>query len=91
MSEQMTLYDIGLEKSWQYDEDTGEMMCRCPTCGGRLTIGEYIYWNPYHYCPYCGLKLREGEFTKRYVQIYGRKEEVERVREEYRVVRTWMD
>lgn len=88
MSEQMTLYDIGLEKSWQYDEDTGEMMCRCPSCGGRLTIGMYRYWNPYHYCPYCGLKLREGEFTKRHCQIYAREEkDVERVREEYRVLR----
>ena len=34
MTDQMTFFDIGLIPldSWQYDEDSGNVMCRCPLC-----------------------------------------------------------
>lgn len=45
MTDQMTFFDIGLIPidSWQYDEDNGNVMCRCPVCEGRLLIGVYTY------------------------------------------------
>lgn len=55
---------------WKYDEDTGMLLCRCPECGGRLRIGYYQYYNPYHYCPYCGVALKEGEVTKARRKVY---------------------
>ena len=48
---------------WQYDEDTGTVMCRCPQCGGRLIISYYQYNNPYRYCPFCGEALSEGKIA----------------------------
>lgn len=38
-------------KTWEYDEDTANVMCRCPECGGRLLIGLYQYINPYRFLP----------------------------------------
>lgn len=58
------------ESEWQYDEDTGNVMCRCPGCGGRLLIGLYQYSNPYHYCPYCGMKLKEGKIRAKRLAVY---------------------
>lgn len=88
MPGQMTLADVGLElnnKAWEYDEDNGCMLCRCPECGGRMVIHLWHYWNNYKYCPYCGIRLQEGNFVKRYCQIYEREDEqtVRRVRREY--------
>lgn len=86
MSAQMTLSDFGMalnNKAWKYDEDTGNMMCRCPECECRMPIYKWTYWNPYRYCPYCGVRLQEGDFVKRYCQIYEVDEEtVRRVRRE---------
>lgn len=56
---------------WQYDEDTGGVMCRCPNCGGRLGIHVYLYRNPYKYCPYCGDRLNEGNITAKRREVYG--------------------
>lgn len=76
--QQMTLSDIGLiDKSWEYDEDNGHVMCRCPECEGRLLIGVYTYVNPYHYCPYCGIKLAEGRLVAKRCEVYGRTREEE--------------
>ena len=61
-----------IQQVWEYDEDVGSMMCRCPKCGGRLSIGLWTYWNPYHFCPYCGISLGEGNFVRRFCQIYKR-------------------
>lgn len=89
MQGQMTLYDIAPTEAppaeaWRYDEDNGMVMCRCPKCGGRMMIGFYTYWNPYHYCPYCGEKLAEGRFVSKAVEVYGRdRETMEQVRKEY--------
>lgn len=84
---QMNLFDVvpsACVKEWKYDEDTESVMCRCPDCEGRLYIGPYIYWNPYHYCPYCGIQLNEGKITKKRVQVYGTELETElKVRREY--------
>lgn len=85
---QLTLEDFGVpmnNKAWEYDEDTGHMFCRCPDCGGRLSIGIWHYWNSYKYCHYCGIRLQEGDYVKRYCQIYEREDEekVRRVRREY--------
>lgn len=82
---QLSLTDFGvIPKEWQYDEDTGLVMCRCPVCEGRLTISHYAYWNPYHFCPYCGEKLSEGNITAKLVQVYEVDPEVaHRVRREY--------
>lgn len=64
MNSQLTMRDIGVvPKEWQYDEDCGTVLCRCPECGGRLIIGLYQYNNPYHYCPYCGIPLAEGQIA----------------------------
>ena len=60
-----------MQQEWQYDEDTAIVMCRCPDCGGRLVIGLYIYRNPYHYCPYCGIRLNEGKITRKRMEVYG--------------------
>lgn len=85
---QMTLADFGVQlnnKAWQYDEDNGHMMCRCPDCGGRMPMYLWHYWNSYKFCPYCGVRLQEGNFVRRYCQIYERENEqdVLRVRKEY--------
>lgn len=84
---QMSLADFGMpleNKAWEYDEDTGSMLCRCPECEGRLLIGLYSYWNPYRYCPYCGERLQEGKFAEPYCRIYGlSRETVRDVRRKY--------
>ena len=78
MMEQISLMDIGvIPKEWQYDEDTGSVMCRCPICGGRLTIGLYTYRNPYKFCPYCGERLAEGRLTAKRKAVYGLAQEEE--------------
>lgn len=78
MTDQMTLLDIGvIPKSWQYDEDNGNVMCRCPNCEGRLLIGLYTYRNPYKYCPYCGTKLAEGRIKEKRKQVYKLVQEAE--------------
>lgn len=94
MYKQLTLSDIGLvEKSWQYDEDNGTVMCRCPECEGRMIIHRYQYINPYHYCPYCGIKLAEGRLINKRCEVYGstREEElkvradIEQLRKKWRI------
>jgi len=78
MTNQMTLFDIGIvPQSWQYDEDTGHVMCRCPDCEGRLLIGLYQYHNPYKFCPYCGIKLTEGRIREKRKQVYQLEQEEE--------------
>ncbi len=88
MNAQMTLDDFGISldrQTWKYDEDNGCMMCRCPSCEGRMNIHLWTYWNPYKYCPYCGIRLQEGKFVNRYCQIYEEdKQKVMNVRNEYR-------
>lgn len=76
--EQMALPGINLLE-WQYDEDNAMVMCRCPECGGRLMIGPYTYENPYHFCPYCGVRLQENErgIVSRRSEVYGRTKEEE--------------
>lgn len=66
MPEQMEMF-----KFWQYEEDNGHVMCKCPECGGRMIIHIYTYKNPYHFCPYCGTPLEEGGLEKAYKRIYG--------------------
>lgn len=70
MDGQMMLPGIDLLE-WQYDEDTGNVLCRCPDCGGRMVIGLYTYHNPYHFCPYCGIRLDEGKIRQMRAQVYG--------------------
>lgn len=77
MDGQMTLFDLSPEcappsKCWQYDEDTGSVLCRCPDCEGRMVIGPYQYNNPYRYCPYCGIRLSEGRIAAKRRQVYGK-------------------
>ena len=62
--------DGRLFDEWLYDEDNGNVMCRCPECGGRLLIGLYQYSNPYNFCPYCGTRLEEGKLTAKRKQVY---------------------
>lgn len=76
--EQMALPGINLLE-WQYDEDNAMVMCRCPECGGRLIIHYYTYENPYHFCPYCGVRLQENErgIVSKRSEVYGRTKEEE--------------
>lgn len=79
---QMSLFDMAPEccvREWEYDEDNGTVLCRCPDCGGRMIIHRYAYWNPYRYCPYCGIRLNEGKITNKRCQVYrtDRKTEME--------------
>ena len=62
---------------WEYDEDSGSVMCRCPYCAGRLVIGHYQYINHYRYCPYCGEGLSEGNITAKRMRVYGTTLELE--------------
>ena len=83
---QISLTDFGIiPRSWLYDEDIGSVLCRCPVCGGRMRLGCYDYWNPYHYCPYCGEHLSEGRFIDKMVEVYDNldRDTMERVRKEY--------
>ena len=57
--------------NWEYHEDTGSVVAQCPDCGGRMTIGRYNYHNPYHFCPYCGIYLKEGKLAAKRRQVYG--------------------
>lgn len=66
-----------MTQSWQYDCDTGMVLCRCPDCGGRLVIGLFVYVNPYRYCPYCGIQLHEGKITAARKAVYGLEQEDE--------------
>ena len=81
----MSLDDFGIStKTWQYDEDTGNVFCRCPDCDGRMLIGLYNYWNSYRFCPYCGIKLAEGKLVEKICEVYRNdKETVLKVRREY--------
>lgn len=83
---QISLTDLGIvPRSWLYDEDNGSVLCRCPVCGGRMLLSCYAYWNPYHYCPYCGEHLSEGRFVDKMVEVYDNldRDKMERVRKEY--------
>ena len=43
---------------WIAQFDNGCRMWACPECGGRMRGDFYNRdLNPYHYCPYCGIKL----------------------------------
>ena len=64
--EQMTLFDF-----WQYEEDNGHLMCKCPKCEGRMILHIWTYHNPYSFCPYCATPLDEGEMAKAYKRVYG--------------------
>jgi len=57
---------------WEYDEDCGCVMCRCPKCSGRMTISLYQYKNPYKFCPYCGQALTEGKLAQTRKRVYGK-------------------
>lgn len=86
MTGQLTLSDFNIVlRVWLYDEDNARVLCRCPVCGGRMTLWCYDYWNPYHYCPYCGEHLSEGRFVDRMVEVYDNldRDTMERVRKEY--------
>ena len=75
---QLTLTDLGaIPKEWEYDEDTGMVMCRCPVCEGRLTIHLYTYRNPYKYCQYCGERLAEGRLKEKRKAVYRLEQEDE--------------
>lgn len=69
MYEQMSIPGIQT-KAWEYDEDNGSVMCRCPDCGWRLMIGLYTYLNPYRYCPHCGTQLLEGKIMQKRLSVY---------------------
>ena len=82
MTGQLTLSDFNIVlRVWLYDEDNARVLCRC----GRMTLWCYDYWNPYHYCPYCGEHLSEGRFVDRMVEVYDNldRDTMERVRKEY--------
>ena len=88
--EQMTLPGIDILE-WQYDEDNGNVMCRCPECGGRLIIHYYTYENPYHFCPYCGVRLQENErgLVAKRSEVYGNtKDEEKRIRKD---IKEWRE
>ena len=57
---------------WLYEEDTNTVMATCPKCGGRLILHRYQYTNPYHYCPYCGVRLEEGQLQRKREEVYGK-------------------
>lgn len=65
---------------WIYEEDTGEVMCKCPECEGRMTIDVYTYWNPYRFCPYCGTELDEAreKLKAKRKDVYALEQEVRR-------------
>ena len=48
---------IELFKFWEYEEDSGTMMAKCPECGKRMPIYRWDYGNFYKFCPYCGTKV----------------------------------
>ena len=58
-------------KNWKYAEDNATLMAECPECERRMVIHCYAYGNPYHYCPYCGQKLEEGNVMSAGSRIYG--------------------
>lgn len=87
MKGQLSIEDVmpsAVTREWLYDEDNGCVLCRCPVCEGRMIIDIYTYWNPYHFCPYCGEKLNEGAITSKRVTVYGKDRATEmRVRSEH--------
>lgn len=82
---------LSLFREWQYDEDNGSMMCRCPECGGRLLIGVYSYCNVYNYCPYCGVALLQGAIGAAGRRIYGWDDEVVKKGEIFKRTGHWPD
>ena len=57
---------------WRYGVDDGNLMCKCPKCEGRMILHIWTYRNPYHFCPYCGVPLEEGNMKRSYERVYGR-------------------
>lgn len=62
---------MAFKQEWKYEEDTGSVMAKCPICDGRMLIHIYQYQNPYHFCPYCGIKLGEGNIKAARKRTYG--------------------
>ena len=62
---------INLFEEWLYEEDSGNMMAKCPKCEGRMPIYPWTYHNPYRFCPYCGQRLYEGKVMQAGKRIYG--------------------
>lgn len=62
MSQQMTIFDFGMEKPsrWEVDIDNGSQMLRCESCDCRVTRKWYdlaVGDRGFQYCPYCGKKM----------------------------------
>ena len=66
MNDQISLFG----RSWQYFEDSGNMMAECPECTKRMPIYPWTYNNYYRYCPYCGTQLSEGKIKEAGRRIY---------------------
>lgn len=62
---------IELFRYWEYEEDSGSMMAKCPECGKRMPIYRWNYGNFYKFCPYCGQALEEGDIMRAGKRIYG--------------------
>ena len=62
MSNQMSIFDLGIEKPsyWAVDIDNDMQMLRCESCGGRVIRKWYdraVGNKGFQYCPYCGKRM----------------------------------
>ena len=62
MSNQMSIFDLGIEKPsyWAIDIDNDMQMLRCESCGGRVIRKWYdraVGNKGFQYCPYCGKRM----------------------------------
>lgn len=74
LEEFLSIREQEQKKAWEYEQETGHLMCKCPECRCRLFIGKYAISNPYRFCPYCGEKLDKGDFERKRKEIYGEDE-----------------
>lgn len=48
--------------NWLYHRKEGYLIATCPQCENSLPMAKGHEHNPYHFCPYCGKRLKEGGF-----------------------------